>query len=63
MPHLPQVAAGYFTREFGSIFPLFPYAGYVLAGGILGIVLAGNKEIYKESQFMVYGHIKRKIVI
>ena len=50
---LPIFAAGYFTREFGSIFPLFPYAGYVLAGGILGILLAGSKEIYKDSQFMI----------
>jgi hypothetical protein len=50
---LPQFAAGYFTREFGSIFPLFPYAGYVLAGGVLGIILAGNKDIYKESSFMI----------
>jgi uncharacterized membrane protein len=50
---LPQFAAGYFTREFGSIFPLFPYAGYVLAGGVLGIILAGNKDIYKESGFMI----------
>jgi uncharacterized membrane protein len=49
---LPQFAAGYFTREYGSIFPLFPYAGYVLAGGIMGIILAGNREIYKDSQFM-----------
>ena len=50
---LPQFAAGYFTRDYGSIFPLFPYAGYVLAGAVLGIILAGNREIYKDSGFLL----------
>ncbi len=35
--------ASYFTFEFGSIFPLFPYLLYIFLGGLFGALIANNK--------------------
>lgn len=48
---LPQALAGYFYKGTGSNFPLFPWAGYVICGGILGSFLAKNPEIFRSSKF------------
>jgi hypothetical protein len=37
----PLVVAAYLWREPGSLFPFFPWAGYVLAGAAIGQVYAG----------------------
>jgi uncharacterized membrane protein len=37
---LPLTAASYFTAETGSLFPLFPWSGYVLLGSALGYLIA-----------------------
>lgn len=41
--YLPLPIAGYFYAGTGSNFPLFPWAGYVLCGGLLGSYLAKNR--------------------
>lgn len=37
---LPAPIAAYFYSGSGSLFPLFPWAGYVMIGGVLGAYLA-----------------------
>lgn len=49
--YFPLPIAGYFYSKTGSIFPLFPWIGYVLSGAILGSYLAKNPKIYKEKSF------------
>lgn len=48
---LPLPLAGYFYRGSGSNFPLFPWVGYVLSGGILGSFLAQRPLIFKTFSF------------
>ncbi len=48
---LPAPIAAYFYNATGSLFPLFPWAGYVLAGSILGLFLAHYPNIHKEKVF------------
>ncbi len=47
----PIAIASYFTRDFGSYFPLFPWVGYVLAGAVLGTYLAQNKGVQRKTIF------------
>jgi uncharacterized membrane protein len=39
---LPAPIAAYFYSGSGSLFPLFPWAGYVMFGGVLGAQLSRN---------------------
>jgi uncharacterized membrane protein len=48
---LPLPVAGYMYRGSGSNFPLFPWAGYVLSGGILGSLLANQPKLFKTFRF------------
>jgi hypothetical protein len=48
---LPQPLAGYFYTGTGSLFPLFPWAGYVVLGGVLGSYLAKNPLVFKTNRF------------
>jgi uncharacterized membrane protein len=48
---LPAPLAAYFYSGSGSLFPLFPFAGYVIAGGVLGSYLAQNPMVFKTSRF------------
>jgi len=48
---LPIPLAGYFYKGTGSIFPLFPWVGYVIAGGIFGSYLAKNPMVFKTVKF------------
>jgi len=50
---LPQALAGYFYAGTGSPFPFFPWAGYVIAGGVLGAYLAKNPLVFKSLKFSV----------
>jgi hypothetical protein len=50
---LPQFLAGYFYEGSGSFFPIFPWAGYVIAGGILGSYLARNPMAFKSVRFSI----------
>lgn len=49
--YFPQPIAGYFYTGTGSLFPLFPWAGYVVLGGVLGSYLARNPLIFKSNRF------------
>lgn len=49
----PQPIANYFYTANGSLFPLFPWVGYVLSGGILGSYLARNPLVFKTKNFSV----------
>ncbi len=48
---LPVPVAGYFYKGTGSIFPLFPWVGFVIAGGVLGSYLAKNPMVFKTVNF------------
>ena len=48
---LPPAFAGYFYTGSGSLFPFFPWAGYVIVGGILGDYLARNPLVFKTAKF------------
>lgn len=48
---LPIPFAAYFYQGTGSLFPIFPWAGFVIAGGILGIYLVKNPDCYYSSKF------------
>ena len=43
--------AAYFYGGTGSLFPLFPWSGYVISGGVLGCYLAQNPLVFKTSRF------------
>jgi len=47
----PLPIAAYFYRDTGSLFPLFPWLGYVLAGGVFGSFLAKNPTVYSSTSF------------
>ena len=49
--YFPVPIAGYFYDKTGSLFPLFPWAGYVIMGGTLGSYLAKNPLIFKTTRF------------
>lgn len=48
---LPRFIAGYFYTGSGSLFPLFPWAGYVILGGVLGSYLAKHPLVFKTAKF------------
>lgn len=48
---LPKPIANYFYQGAGSLFPLFPWAGYMLLGAIFGSSLAKNPNIFKTTFF------------
>lgn len=47
----PHFIASYFTRNYGSLFPIFPWLVYVLAGSLLGNYLYKNDGIYLKKRF------------
>ncbi len=49
--YVPEFLAGYFYTGSGSNFPLFPWAGYVIAGGVLGSYLAKHPMVFKSIKF------------
>lgn len=51
LEYFPQPIAGYFYSGTGSLFPLFPWAGYVVLGGVLGSYLARNPMVFKSNKF------------
>jgi len=48
---LPQYISSYFTKSYGSLFPIFPWLVYVLAGALLGDYLYKNEGIYLKKRF------------
>ncbi|MDR3627428.1 MAG: heparan-alpha-glucosaminide N-acetyltransferase domain-containing protein [Ignavibacteriaceae bacterium] len=51
LKYVPAWMAGYFYNGSGSNFPLFPWAGYVIAGGLLGSFLAKHPTVFKSIKF------------
>ncbi len=49
----PLWLADYFTNQYGSFFPLFPWLAYVLSGSLLGNYLAKNKGVQREFKFII----------
>ncbi len=49
----PAPIAGYFYTGTGSNFPLFPWAGYVVAGGVLGTYLAKHPMVFKTPKLSI----------
>lgn len=47
----PKPLANYFYTDGGSLFPLFPWAGYVVLGGVLGSYLAKNPLVFRTNKF------------
>lgn len=50
---LPAPIAAYIYSGTGSLFPLFPWSGYVIAGGVLGCYLAQNPLVFKTTRFSI----------
>lgn len=48
---MPNLLAGYFYSGTGSLFPFFPWAGYVIAGGVLGSYLGQHPLAFKTAKF------------
>jgi len=48
---LPLPLAGYLNTNTGSLFPLFPWLAFLVAGGILGSFLARNPGAFKSNIF------------
>jgi len=48
---LPKPIAAYMYKGTGSLFPIFPWSGYVISGGVLGCYLAQNPLVFKTSRF------------
>jgi len=49
--YLPIPFAAYLYSGTGSLFPIFPWIGYLLVGALLGSFLAKNPGIYKTKKF------------
>lgn len=49
--YVPEPIAAYFYQGTGSLFPLFPWTGYVLAGAVLGSYLARNPDAFSKKSF------------
>ncbi|NCS90102.1 MAG: DUF1624 domain-containing protein [Ignavibacteria bacterium] len=51
---LPAPLASYLYQGTGSLFPLFPWSGYVLAGAVLGSYLAKKPGIFRSAKFSTW---------
>lgn len=49
--YLPKPIANYLYQGAGSLFPLFPWVGYMLLGAIFGSRLAKNPTIFRTTSF------------
>lgn len=49
--YFPVPIAAYFYEKTGSLFPLFPWVGYLLCGAMLGSYLAKKPLIFRTSRF------------
>jgi uncharacterized membrane protein len=50
---LPEIIVAYLYSGTGSLFPLFPWSGYVIAGGVLGCYLSQNPLVFKTTRFSI----------
>jgi len=47
----PLWLADYFTNQYGSLFPLFPWLAYLLAGSLLGNFISENRGVQRKLSF------------
>ncbi|GAB4148709.1 MAG: hypothetical protein Fur0015_13820 [Ignavibacteriales bacterium] len=50
--YLPRFFSAYFFYKHGSLFPLFPWLGFVIFGGVFGNYLANNKDVFRNIKFV-----------
>lgn len=48
---LPLPIAAYFYKDTGSLFPFFPWLGYMFGGAVFGYYLSKNKDSFKSFRF------------
>jgi uncharacterized membrane protein len=58
---LPIPLASYFTNQYGSLFPLFPWLGYVTGGAVMGNILA--QKVYRSKVKMSLSFLATGILI
>lgn len=51
MDMLPKPVAPYLYSGTGSLFPFFPWLGYMFAGAMFGNYLVFNRGVYRENKF------------
>lgn len=54
---LPLPLAAYLTRDYGSLFPLFPWLGYIFTGAAIGSYLSRKPLIIKTKVFIIYSGV------
>jgi hypothetical protein len=60
---MPIVIANYFNRLHGSLFPIFPWLNFLLAGGIFAKYFADSREQNKEEKFIKFSAITGLIIL
>lgn len=50
--YLPRFFSAYFFYKHGSLFPLSPWLGFVIFGGVFGNYLANNKDVFRNIKFV-----------
>lgn len=50
--YFPRFFSAYLFYKHGSLFPFFPWIGFVIFGGIFGNYLANNKDVFRSIQFV-----------
>ena len=52
--YFPEPVAAYFYSRTGSLFPVFPWVGYIISGALLGSYLAKNPLAFKSANFSIW---------
>lgn len=55
--YVPVLVANYFNRFHGSLFPIFPWLNFLLAGAVFAKYFVDAREQNKEEQFFKYSTI------
>jgi len=53
LDYMHRGLAGYLSRNAGSFFPIFPFLAYLTAGALLGSLLAGKPNIFRQTKFSI----------
>ncbi len=60
---LPLVVANYFNRLHGSLFPIFPWINFLLAGGIFAKYFVDARERNGEEKFIIKNAIAGLVIL
>lgn len=52
--NIPKWLANYFNPKYGSLFPLFPWLGFMFSGAIAAIFFLRQKENTEQKKFITY---------